>query len=193
MVTKTYILRNNFLYKNKAVFLLNKAFIKLFLKIRKKIILSYKNKFKVNQIWIWHFHFEHELKDLWLKIFEAFIFRQKIYKTKIWYVVTDIHLGVWKYKKFHFNKLIQLIKNWEPLYILWDLTERKIDLNKLNKYEKNFLEILLTWIKRWNVFYIRWNHDNCALKNYRREYMIVDDILLIHGDFLLKDPNKPNC
>ena len=165
-------------------FFWNTVFAKIVLLIRKNKIRKYKKKYNVKEIWMGHFHIEHKDKQLWIRLFEAFTYKYKITKTKIGYVICDVHLGMWKYKKWELKPLINLIKAWKKIFILGDFTEWLVSIKKYNTYEKKVLNYIVKWIQNWNVFYIRWNHDNCALKKYWKNYMIVDNILLIHWDFL---------
>lgn len=99
---------------------------------------------------------------------------------------------MWKYKKWELKPLINLIKSNKKIFILGDFTEWLVSIKKFSNYEIKVLKYVLKWIKNGNVFYIRWNHDNCALKKYWKEYMIVDNILLIHWDFLTNS-FRPLC
>jgi len=181
-----------FMNRSNLGFFLNATFAKMILFIRKSKIKKYLKKYNVKEIRMGHFHIEYEDKKIWIKLFEAFTYKYKITKTKIWYIICDVHLGIWKYKKWELKPLINLIKAWKKIFILWDLTEWLVSIKKYSTYEKKVLNMIIKWIQEGNIFYIRWNHDNCALKKYWRNYMVVDNILLIHWDFLTNS-FRPFC
>jgi len=186
-VVGRHILRNFLIYN------LNKNFIKRYLKLQKKKILEVKRKYKVNQIWIWHFHFDWYREEVWLRIFEAYIYRYRLFKTKLWWIVADLHLWTAKYQIDELNDIISLIKKKEKVIFLGDVTEHTKSLFNYTLAEKYLLNLIIDGVERWNVIYIRWNHDSCIFKKWRQEYIIIDDILLMHWDIFLADPRKPNC
>ena len=125
-----------FINKSNLWFFWNTFFAKTLLFIRRYKIKKYLKQYNVKEIWMWHFHIEHEDKKLWITLFEAFTYKYKIKKTKIGYIICDVHLGMWKYKRWELKTLIHLIKTWKKIFILWDLTEWLVDIKKYNNYEK---------------------------------------------------------
>lgn len=189
-----FIVKPTLRYMNRSVFwvFLNTIFARIIIFLRKRTIKKYKKKYNVKEIWMWHFHIDYLDINLWIKLFEAFVYKYKIYKTKIWYVVADLHLWMWKYKKRELKQIINLLKTSEKIYILWDLTEWIVPIWNFNKIEKKLLKLIKKGINNKNVFYIRWNHDNCYLSKYWNNFIILDDILLIHWDFLTNS-FRPFC
>jgi hypothetical protein len=169
---KNFDVREKLLKQKKLVLILVFfAYIYFFI-VGIPILYLLKRRFKVKKIILGHYHIPLKIKDF--IILEAYLFNNKVYKFKEFFVITDVHLGYAKYSKKELIKLEKLIEN-NKLIITGDFFEKKV---KRKLYKKE-IEILNKILKNKNIIYIKGNHDPKI--EGQLLYYKYKDYLFIHG------------